>query len=211
MSVPGLGLPELFMRVRAAVIKQTNKKQVPWEASSLVGTFYLNDAPNIRPSTVQTKTSVSEPTTSVVQVLAGPRTLQGARMVYAPKDQTGKAINLKFRAKIVYFNEENALSNEVAQLDNDSSHVSNNQWYYWRVPSEGRLLLSWHAVSDGLLGWVLVEKSSLIQAGWSYRTNNDGQWKSLTTGVPMNKYWMLGTIKVPNQCGNTSTWQRLDH
>lgn len=41
MRVPGLSLPDMFMRVRAAVIKQTSKKQVPWESSSLVGSFYL--------------------------------------------------------------------------------------------------------------------------------------------------------------------------
>jgi len=41
MRVPGLSLPDMFMRVRAAVMKQTSKKQVPWESSSLVGSFYL--------------------------------------------------------------------------------------------------------------------------------------------------------------------------
>lgn len=42
MRVPGLSVTEMFMRVRAAVIKQTGGKQVPWEASSLVGTFSFN-------------------------------------------------------------------------------------------------------------------------------------------------------------------------
>ncbi|HXQ71168.1 MAG TPA: caspase family protein, partial [Pyrinomonadaceae bacterium] len=41
MRVRGLNLPALFMRVRAAVIKQTGNKQVPWESSSLLGEFYL--------------------------------------------------------------------------------------------------------------------------------------------------------------------------
>jgi hypothetical protein len=45
MRVPGLSVIEMFMRVRAEVMKQTANKQVPWEASSLVGTFYFTKAP----------------------------------------------------------------------------------------------------------------------------------------------------------------------
>jgi hypothetical protein len=41
MHVPGLTATEMFMRVRAEVMKQTGSKQVPWEASSLVGSFYF--------------------------------------------------------------------------------------------------------------------------------------------------------------------------
>lgn len=41
MRIPGLTATEMFMRVRAAVMKQTDSRQVPWEASSLVGSFYF--------------------------------------------------------------------------------------------------------------------------------------------------------------------------
>ncbi len=43
MRVPGIGATEMFMRVRAEVMKRTANQQVPWEASSLVGTFYFNE------------------------------------------------------------------------------------------------------------------------------------------------------------------------
>ena len=46
MRVPGLSATEMFMRVRAEVMKQTGNKQVPWEASSLVGSFYFSGAEN---------------------------------------------------------------------------------------------------------------------------------------------------------------------
>ena len=46
MRVPGLSATEMFMRVRAEVMKQTGNKQVPWEASSLVGTFYFGGSKN---------------------------------------------------------------------------------------------------------------------------------------------------------------------
>ncbi len=42
MQVPGLSALEVFMRVRAEVMKQTGNNQVPWEASSLVGAFYFS-------------------------------------------------------------------------------------------------------------------------------------------------------------------------
>ncbi len=41
MRVPGLSVTDMFMRVRAEVMKQTGSKQVPWEASSLVGSFFF--------------------------------------------------------------------------------------------------------------------------------------------------------------------------
>jgi tetratricopeptide (TPR) repeat protein len=42
MRVPGVGVTDMFMRVRAEVMKQTVNKQVPWESSSLVGAFYFS-------------------------------------------------------------------------------------------------------------------------------------------------------------------------
>ncbi len=41
MLVSGISVEEMFKRVRAGVQKQTNGQQVPWESSSLVGSFYF--------------------------------------------------------------------------------------------------------------------------------------------------------------------------
>lgn len=47
MQASGVSITEILMRVRAEVMKQTDNKQVPWEASSLVGSFYFRGgAPN---------------------------------------------------------------------------------------------------------------------------------------------------------------------
>lgn len=46
MRVPGLSATEMFMRVRAEVMRQTGNKQVPWESSSLVGNFYFGGMKN---------------------------------------------------------------------------------------------------------------------------------------------------------------------
>jgi uncharacterized caspase-like protein len=59
MRVPGLSATEMFMRVRAEVMRQTGSKQVPWEASSLVGSYYFSGGPT------NSSLSNSEPNTSV--------------------------------------------------------------------------------------------------------------------------------------------------
>jgi len=54
MRQPGLTATDMFMRVRAEVMKKTGNKQVPWEASSLVGSFYFSAAPSTGGSREQT-------------------------------------------------------------------------------------------------------------------------------------------------------------
>src|SRR5689334_14216823 len=46
MRVPGLSVIDVFMRVRSEVMRQTANQQVPWEASSLVGTFCFSCTTN---------------------------------------------------------------------------------------------------------------------------------------------------------------------
>ncbi|WP_027720464.1 caspase family protein [Maridesulfovibrio zosterae] len=41
MFVKNITIEQFFKRVRRGVMKDTNKKQVPWESSSLVGDFYF--------------------------------------------------------------------------------------------------------------------------------------------------------------------------
>lgn len=41
MKMPGLNIEEVFKRVRAAVHDKTRGKQLPWEVSSLTGSFYF--------------------------------------------------------------------------------------------------------------------------------------------------------------------------
>jgi hypothetical protein len=42
MRTPGLTATDVFMKVRAEVMKQTGNNQVPWEVSSLTGAFYFD-------------------------------------------------------------------------------------------------------------------------------------------------------------------------
>jgi len=41
MQIPGMDLPHLFMKVRREVVAATNRQQVPWESSSLIGDFHF--------------------------------------------------------------------------------------------------------------------------------------------------------------------------
>ena len=42
MRIPGLGVEEVFKRVRLSVREKTKSQQTPWESSSLVGNFYFS-------------------------------------------------------------------------------------------------------------------------------------------------------------------------
>lgn len=55
MKVPGVSVTDMFMRVRAEVMKQTGNKQVPWEASSLVGAFYFSGTATDAPVTAASR------------------------------------------------------------------------------------------------------------------------------------------------------------
>jgi hypothetical protein len=61
MRIPGLSVTEMFMRVRGEVMKQTASKQVPWEASSLVGTFYFSGPGNAETSSGTSAKSATDP------------------------------------------------------------------------------------------------------------------------------------------------------
>jgi carboxyl-terminal processing protease len=56
MRVPGLPVESIFKRVRAAVMEETRRAQVPWETSSLIGEYCLRldpdgrCSPPVRPS-----------------------------------------------------------------------------------------------------------------------------------------------------------------
>ena len=47
MATPGLGIEEVFKKVRIDVMNESGKKQVPWESSSLIGDFYFNKTRSI--------------------------------------------------------------------------------------------------------------------------------------------------------------------
>ncbi|HKO63556.1 MAG TPA: caspase family protein [Pyrinomonadaceae bacterium] len=49
MQLRDVSITDMFMRVRGEVMKQTGNKQVPWEASSLVGSFYFNGGSGAAP------------------------------------------------------------------------------------------------------------------------------------------------------------------
>jgi uncharacterized caspase-like protein len=41
MQVPELGVEQVFKEVRGAVARDTNKKQIPWVSTSILGDFYF--------------------------------------------------------------------------------------------------------------------------------------------------------------------------
>ena len=71
MRVPGLTATEMFMQVRREVMARTGNKQVPWEASSLTGSFYFSPRGTSSPTVAEVSRPVNvEP--------AAPRTVDAA-------------------------------------------------------------------------------------------------------------------------------------
>lgn len=66
MRVHALSVTDMFMRVRAEVMKLTGNKQVPWESSSLVGAFYFSGSGN------SSNTSASNEKASGPPPISGP-------------------------------------------------------------------------------------------------------------------------------------------
>ena len=58
MKVAGLSVTDMLMQVRAEVMKRTGGRQVPWEASSLVGGFYFNPAIKADPLTTKDRSGI---------------------------------------------------------------------------------------------------------------------------------------------------------
>ena len=64
MRLPGLTATEMFMQVRREVMNRTGNKQVPWEASSLTGSFYFSPRGASSPSVAEVSRPVNvEPST----------------------------------------------------------------------------------------------------------------------------------------------------
>lgn len=60
MATPGLPVEQIFKNVRINVIRDTNQKQVPWEASSLTGDFYFTSVIVDKPTERREKISSKE-------------------------------------------------------------------------------------------------------------------------------------------------------
>jgi len=202
IRVPGLTLSDMFMRVRLGVFNQTNKQQVPWEASSVIGAFYFKDPIVTNNSNLSSSVTNTDPKNSinvvVNQITHGPAQLTGGNSAYSIKDSAGQSILIKLGAKIVNSNTEDWIRNNIVK-DNTPSHLWDDKSYYWRVPSGAMLLLSWRDLTKGNVGWVLVQKYLNV---WWYKSNT-GEWKSLSEGGTDFVYWLPGdrniriTLEIP--------------
>lgn len=69
MATQGLPITEVFMRVRQNVVAETKRKQVPWEASSLIGQFYFSGPSDIpTPKPLPTATGTQAPAAPFVKM-----------------------------------------------------------------------------------------------------------------------------------------------
>ena len=72
MRIPGLKVEDVFKRVRIEVLERTEKRQVPWESSSLIGDFYFSgepvagEAPVLQPVQPQPSQPTPAPRASII-------------------------------------------------------------------------------------------------------------------------------------------------
>ncbi|WP_320171387.1 caspase family protein [Maridesulfovibrio sp.] len=85
MGRKGLTIEKFFKQVRRGVMKDTGKKQVPWESSSLVGDFYFAGGGDSGSSSSGSSQASSQPAASQQQ--AAPATAP----VYKPKPKPQKS------------------------------------------------------------------------------------------------------------------------
>lgn len=84
MRLSGLSATEMFMHVRAEVMKRSGNKQVPWEASSLVGSFYFSGTP----------TNSISPTGTLGESSSSPTKFDGAAFEYNYWDSIKNSQNI---------------------------------------------------------------------------------------------------------------------
>src|SRR4029078_12572161 len=85
MQTSGLGIEDVFKRVRIAVRAATQQKQTPWESSSLVGDFYFSGTAGTNAPPLPNK--VSEPSVPAITSTSRSKSFksqQGIEMVYVP-------------------------------------------------------------------------------------------------------------------------------
>ena len=104
MATPGLPITEVFMRVRQSVVAETKRKQVPWEASSLIGQFYFAGATNAPQQAIAPV---------VVSAIPSPASLAPSAPVAAVP---AKALDLKTEKK--------RMAEEAARLKREQQELS---------------------------------------------------------------------------------------
>jgi Caspase domain len=132
----------------------------------------------------------ANPPTPVAAVSQGPVNLSSE--IYLIKDQRRRQIEIAFRAQTVQTNADSQLSAEVFNVRVDSSHVWDCTWYYWTLPNDNKLLLSWRDLSHNSAGWILVQKNA---GSWWYKTN-EGSWKAMEVGGCYQEFWVIGGNRV---------------
>jgi hypothetical protein len=58
LLISGLKIEDVFKTVRAAVVRETDKQQVPWESSSLIGQFYFSPPDGVTQTKETTRPNV---------------------------------------------------------------------------------------------------------------------------------------------------------
>lgn len=149
MQVPGVSVTDMFMRVRAEVMKQTRNSQVPWESSSLVGSFYFAGAPDALKNIAMSKPIViseAAKETAFWEAVRDSTHAQDFRDYLAK--YPGGAYSSAARIKLRQLESTKSTSRPLSSVDRPSAHISGrflntkNRASYLELKSDGNFFSS---------------------------------------------------------------------
>ncbi|NES80564.1 MAG: peptidase C14 [Moorea sp. SIO2B7] len=155
ITTPGLSIENLFKNVRVEVKNTTNNRQIPWDASSLIGDFTFNPKPNApypKPNAPQPQPNPSQ---SVIKAGSNSDT----EVMYVRLEALMKAN--KWRKA----DEQNwELMKQLGNVDQDYSYLSPFEWEHFSCPDLRRINNLWILISKGRFGFS-VQKQVIINNG----------------------------------------------
>jgi hypothetical protein len=116
VRVPGLGVEEVFKRVRTQVRNETNERQTPWESSSIEGQFYFVADGSV-PQGVEPAPAATPTTTGSS---SNPQRIPPPTETHAgPMDTTGSDVELSIQAGIGLVGEPSKSFEELGSDESD--------------------------------------------------------------------------------------------
>jgi len=155
---PGHTIEQVFKSVRIAVLKETGRKQTPWESSSLTGNFYFNTLKTQKPSAQVPQTKPTSKQASI-QPPVNPIAKEKVR----PSDYTQISYDKKYRelrmgtggVTGVYY----PTGGAIGRLVNKGIRKHN---LYFGVHSTGGSVYNLNAIAHGYLDM------GMAQSDWHY-------------------------------------------
>ena len=210
MNKKDVTILQMFSNVRQTLSKETNKKQVSWEANSIIGDYCLGccgkQSPASTTSTTSPRTPPSRENTSD-GISMGPQSTKNSYYT-----TTANKHKLRFHSAVIDSNSDEAIKKAVNKLiDQTDTEEWDDKWYYRSLPYANQgLLLVWHNGTKNTFGWLFLQQNKSYI--WFYRTNGSNEFNQISTDKPDYQVWNTDgtTIKIKYEVPNELFWEKSD-